>query len=186
MTHDLLSDVLIRPEAREDLDGIRRVNWLAFEGGPEAGMVDALRAADAVTLSMVAVIGAEVVGHVLATPVTVRTDHGEEPLVGLGPVAVLPEQQGRGIGTLLIETTLELLREARHAGVVVLGHPNYYPRFGFIPAGRWSLQWDHEAPDEAFMALELSPGLLTDITGVVRFRPELLAAGPEARGDRSL
>jgi len=175
MSDDLLSDVLIRPEAREDLDGIRRVNYLAFEGGPEAGMVDALRTADAVTLSMVAVMGDEVVGHVLVTPVTVRTEHGDESLVGLGPVAVLPEQQGRGIGTLLIETALESLREARHAGVVVVGHPGYYPRFGFIPAGRWGLQWDGEMPDEAFMALELSPGLLTGISGVVRIRPELLA-----------
>ncbi len=205
------SSVRIRLEKPDDVAGIRRANELAFEGCAEADLVDALRAAGAIILSMVAVIdpeashdeeaydagavaptwdggatlndiatGGEVVGHALFTPVTVVTGRGEVPLVGLGPVAVLPEQQSQGIGTMLIESCLEHLRKDDRAGVVVLGHPGYYPRFGFIPAVRWGLRWEEDAPEEAFMALELSPGRLGGISGVVRYRPEFLGMAREA------
>jgi putative acetyltransferase len=135
---------------------------------PTAG--GALRAIDSPTLR-----GADyrLVGHVLFTRVTVATDHGDEVgLLGLAPVAVLPSYQGQGVGTMLIEAGLEQLRAAGHPAVVVLGHPSYYPRFGFVPASRFGLRWEIDAPDEAFMAMELSVGALSGIRGVVRFRPE--------------
>ncbi|OFW62022.1 MAG: hypothetical protein A2133_09260 [Actinobacteria bacterium RBG_16_64_13] len=219
------SDLHVRLEEAGDLPSIRRINELAFQTSVEADIYEALRAAGAITLSMVAVVdaafigaepfggdanggagvstwggdggswgqgvvGGEVIGHALVTPVAVATEKGDESLFGLGPVAVLPSEQGRGIGTLLISACLEQLRESGRPGVVVLGHPGYYPRFGFIPASRWGLRLDIEVPDEAFMALELSPGRLAGISGVVRFRPEFTKAmtqeqaAPEAPGDR--
>jgi predicted N-acetyltransferase YhbS len=120
------------------------------------------------------VLGGEVVGHALVSPVKVITDHEDVPLLGLGPVAVLPEYQGQGVGTLLVETCLEHLRQSGHAGVVVVGDPAYYSRFGFIPAGRWGLRGELDTPEDAFMALELSPGKLAGISGIVRYRPEFI------------
>ena len=83
-----------------------------------------------------------------------------------------PSWQRRGVGFRLIDEALARLRDAGHRAIVVLGHPDYYPRFGFAPASRWGLRWEHPAPDEAFMALELVPGALAEHAGVVRFRPE--------------
>jgi putative acetyltransferase len=169
--------VTIWPEEPEDVTAVRHVNALAFDGPTEANIVDAVRAAGEAVLSMVAVDeSGRVVGHALFSPVTVAGGHGESTLLGLGPVSVLPPEQHNGIGTLLIDTCLERLRTGNHAGVVVLGHPHFYHRFGFIPASRWGLRWEADAPDENFMALELSAGLLTGIGGVVRYRPEFVEA----------
>jgi putative acetyltransferase len=93
-------------------------------------------------------------------------------LVGLAPVAVLPSRQGQGIGTMLVEAGLERLRAAGAPAVVVVGDPHYYPRFGFVPASGFGLRWEEDAPDEAVMALELSPGALAGVHGVLRFRSE--------------
>jgi putative acetyltransferase len=122
------------------------------------------------------VYGGEIAGHALVTPVTVSTDHGEVALLGLGPVAVLPAEQRRGIGSHLVKTCLEWLRAQGHAGIVAVGEPGYYQRLGFIPAGRWGLRWEVEVPNESFMALELSPGRLGGMAGVVRYRPEFAGA----------
>ena len=176
--------VRVRPEASDDRDDVRHVNVLAFGGTAEAGMVDALRSAGAVTLSLVAVAeadededgtvsGGEIVGHALVTPVTVETDHGQVPLLGLGPVAVVPAHRGQGIGTMLIEACLERARGEGHAGIVVTGRPEHYSRFGFIPAGRWGLRRQGDVLEEVFMALELIPGHLGGVHGEVRLRPEL-------------
>ncbi len=109
----------------------------------------------------------------LFTNVTVTTADGDEMgLLSLAPVGVLPSRQNEGIGTMLIEAGLEQLRAEGHPAVVVLGHPSYYPRFGFVPASSFGLRWEMDAPDEAFMALELSAGALAGVRGVVRFRPE--------------
>jgi putative acetyltransferase len=121
------------------------------------------------------VVGGRVIGHALISPVTVITNRGNVPLLGLGPVAVLPEFQGQGIGTLLVEACLEQLRESGFAGVVVVGDPAYYSRFGFITASRWGLKWEVAVPDDHFMVLELSPGKLAGIAGIVRYRPEFTA-----------
>ena len=179
----------LRPERPEDTAAIREVHRRAFGGEGEAGVVDEARAAGAAVLSMVAeeTDGAEglepdgpeagaaglVVAHILYTRVTVSAeDGGEISLLGLGPVAVLPSHQDQGIGTRLIEASLEHLRAEGHAAVVVVGLPGYYPRFGFIPGSHWGLRWEVDAPEGVFMAAELSPGSLAGVRGVVRFRPE--------------
>jgi putative acetyltransferase len=189
-------DACLRPEHQEDIEPIRHVNLMAFERAAEADLVDAIRRAGAVTLSAVTVLGAdrlgetktsatdqfklftgdvyggEVVGHILFTPVTVTTDKGEVPLLGLGPVAVIPASQREGLGTMMISGCLEYLRTRGHRGVVVVGEPDFYRRFGFIEAGRWGLRSEWGVPDENFMALALKPGVLGGLSGTVRYRSE--------------
>lgn len=168
----------IRAEGPDDVDAIRRVNELAFAGRAEADIVDALRAAGAIVLSLVALDESDrVIGHALVSPVTVETGEGETGLVGLEPVAVLPSDQERGVGTQLIEACLEKLRERGHAAVVVVGDSNYFSRFGFIAAERWDLHWAADAPEDVFMVLELAPGRLAGTRGTVRYRPEFAARG---------
>ncbi len=167
--------VRVRAESPQDEGAIRRVNELAFGGRGEAALVDALRKAGAVTLSLVAEVGGQVAGHVLFTPVAIEWSSGPLLAVGLGPMAVLPAQQGQGIGTRLVRAATRELAEDGHCAVVVLGHPPYYPRFGFQPASRFGLRWEHPCPEAAFMALELRPGALAGHAGVVRYRPEFSA-----------
>ena len=122
-----------------------------------------------VTLSLAAELDDAVVGHILFSPVSIEP---EGTAIGLAPMAVLPEHQRRGIGGRLVREGLELLRAAGHGAVVVLGHPEYYPRFGFTRANRFGLRCEFECRDEAFMALELSPGALANRAGLVRYLRE--------------
>ncbi|MBP0578878.1 N-acetyltransferase [Labrys sp. LIt4] len=124
----------IRPERADDIDTIRAMTRAAFEGKPyssqtEAAIVDGLRAAGALTLSLVAEEESGVVGHVAFSPVTI--DGAFRHWYGLGPVSVRPDRQKNGIGRALIETGLADLRRQEAQGCVVLGDPAYYGRFGF-------------------------------------------------------
>ena len=128
-------DVLIRDEAPGDADAIRAMTAAAFakaarSSGGEAGLVEALRTAGALTLSLVAVEIGAVIGHVAFSPV--RIDGAALGWFGLGPVSVRPDRQGAGVGASLIRTGLARLRANRAAGCVVLGAPDYYGRFGFV------------------------------------------------------
>ena len=155
---------IIRTEEPGDADGIRRVERAAFGREAEAELVDAVREMGAALLSLVAVEGGEIVGHALFTAVAVGSGAG----VGLGPLAVPPEHQGRGIGSALVREGLTKLRAAGHGAVIVVGEPRYYRRFGFVPASRFGVRWDRPVPDEVFMALELRGGALRE-GGVVRY-----------------
>ncbi len=168
----MTGEVEIRRERPEDRAQVRRVNELAFGQPNEADLIDALRSANAATLSMVAVREGKVVGHIIFSPVTVLSVSGDFPAVGLGPIAVLPDVQRCGVGATLVLASLGELSLAGHAIVVVLGHPEYYPRFGFVRASTHGIRWEQDAPDEAFMVLELTPGALAGRGGVVRYRPE--------------
>jgi putative acetyltransferase len=176
-------DIIIRPETPADLAGIRGVNQRAFPTPAEAALVDALRAAGAVTLSLVAAqqgdaeraggdLGDHVVGHILFSPVTITTAAGPRTAVGLAPMAVDPAWQRHGIGARLVQAGITRLGQAGHPAVVVLGHPDYYPRFGFARASSFGLRWEHPCADAAFMALALAPHALDGCAGVVRYRPE--------------
>jgi putative acetyltransferase len=167
----------IRPERPEDAPAVRRVNQLAFGGDVEARLVERLHAADAVILSLVAESDGELVGHLLCSPVEIDTPTGETlAAVGLGPMGVLPERQGRGIGSRLVREGLARLEREGHGAVVLVGHPGYYPRFGFQRASRFQLRCAFEIPDEAFMALELRREALAGSGGVVHYRPEFAEA----------
>ncbi len=169
--------VFVRPETPADVFAIRRVNERAFGRAQEADLVDALRRRDAVILSLVAVAGGEVVGHIEFTPVTLEDRRGKPEgsapdAVGLGPMAVLPEYQKRGIGSRLVREGLAVLRRGGRDAVVVLGHPGYYTRFGFAPSVRYGIRSEYDVPDEVFMVLELRPGALAHRHGVFHYDPE--------------
>jgi putative acetyltransferase len=164
--------VIIRQEKPEDLSAIRLVNEQAFEQPDEANLVDALREGGKVSLSLVAEQKKRVVGHILFSPVVIVSEGEQFPALGLAPMAVLPELQRQGIGSLLVKHGLNKCREAGHKCVIVLGHPDYYPRFGFVPASRYGIKCQFPAPDDAFMAIELEQGAFQGLSGTVKYQPE--------------
>ena len=164
--------VTVRNERPKDLAAIRSVNERAFGQPAEAELVAALRKRGQITLSLVAVQEGRVVGHILFSPVIIESAKGTCPAIGLGPMAVLPELQRQGIGSALIKTGLKECREAGHERVVVLGHAEYYPRFGFIPASQYGVRCEYDVPDEVFMALELRKGAYRGKVGTAKYQPE--------------
>lgn len=164
--------ISIRPERPEDASRIRHVNELAFGQPAEADLVERLRQACTDALSLVAEDDA-VVGHILFTPVVAESAGRQVIGMGLAPMAVLPDRQRQGIGSQLVRRSLEILRERGCPFVVVVGHPEYYPRFGFKPASTYGLasQWEG-VPDAAFMALVLDVHATAGISGVARYREE--------------
>lgn len=165
----------VRPETPADREAIRDVHRLSFPTVLEAQLVDALRAAGRLDISLVAEVEGEIVGHVAFSPVSVP---GATDGVGLGPVAVLPPFRRRGIAEQLIREGLAVWGQMNHGFVVVLGDPGYYGRFGFKPAGRWELR-DEYGGGEAFQALEFRPGAIPAGGGIVQYAPEF----PAAEGD---
>jgi putative acetyltransferase len=161
--------VQVRSERPADHDGIRRVNELAFEEPAEADLVDALRDTDAwlPELSLVAEESGDVVGHALFT--VARLDSGAEVL-SLGPMAVLPEHQRSGIGGALIRHGLERARTTDYPLVAVLGHADYYPRFGFEPASAYGISTPYDVADEFWMILPL-PAYDPSIRGEIVYPP---------------
>ena len=166
-----MTPVLVRREQTQDFDAVRVVNERAFGRPGEARIVDALRGlADAI--SLVAVFDHQVVGHILFTPVSIGDADAPLSATGLAPMAVLPEFQRRGIGSALVNAGLDACRAAGHDLAVVLGHPDFYPRFGFVVAADHQLSCEYPAPREAFMVVELRPGALRRARGLARYRPE--------------
>ena len=162
---------IIRLERPDDSSQIRRVNELAFGQPAEADIVDNLRRVCAESLSLVAEEDdAAIVGHILFTPVVVE---GLPPGMGLAPMAVRPDRQRQGIGSQLVRRGLQILREQGCPFVVVVGHPEYYPRFGFEPASKHGFlsQWEGMA-DAVFMVLVLDEHGMAGASGVARYRDE--------------
>ena len=162
----------IRPENPEDSFLIRQVNELAFGQPAEANLVEKLRQSGAETLSLVADDGA-VVGHILFTPVTIEHPGRQVRGMGLAPMAVRPDRQRQGIGSQLVRRGLDILRERRCPFVVVVGHPEYYPRFGFEPASKHGLVSPWKGiPDAAFMVVVLDVHAMAGVSGVAKYRDE--------------
>jgi len=160
--------LIIRKETPADRQAVFEVNAAAFETSSEADLVEALREQAQPAVSLVAELDGMVVGHILFSPVS--TKHCSAPLImGLGPMAVQPPRQNQGIGTALVHAGLDECRKLGARAVVVLGHPDYYPRFGFVPALRFGIRCEYVVPDEVFMVLELKPGGLSGVTGLVRY-----------------
>ncbi|BCG59326.1 GNAT family N-acetyltransferase [Paenibacillus sp. URB8-2] len=163
---------IIRPEQKEDILEISEVNNLAFKGEEEAKLVEAIRVSEFFVpeLSLVA-ISNEVIGHILFSIISIETDSGLVPTLGLAPLSVKPEFQNQGIGSALVKEGLKKCKELGFKHVVVLGHPNFYSRFGFIPSKTKGIKPPFQVPDEVFMVHELKNGSLDHITGTVKYPP---------------
>jgi putative acetyltransferase len=167
-------NALIRPEVQADLEAIRLVHRLAFGQDVEARLVDALRNGGYVRLSLVAAHDGLIVGHILFSQLQVVTLGGAIGALGLAPMAVLPDYQRHGIGSALVRRGLELCRDAGHQFVIVLGHPEFYSRFGFSPTLSRPLHSPYSGLGEAWMALELVPGALNSVAGEVEYPPPFM------------
>jgi putative acetyltransferase len=177
----MIANLIIRSETEKDHTAITRVNDLAF-GRPEEGrLVEKLRELDEFDpeLSLVAELNGKIIGHALFTPVKITSSPlGQEAFSGmgtslsLGPIAVIPEYQNLGIGGQLIETGHRVALGHGFTSVILLGHPGYYPRFGYQPADRWGLTNPWNISGEPWMAIELVEGALTGKAGLVVY-PEV-------------
>ena len=156
----------IRFEQINDIEQIKNVHLIAFETDTEANIVDALRNAGVELISLVAEKHGEIIGHIVFSPVTLD---GVTKIMGLAPMAVLPNLQRKGVGSKLINKGMKACEKAGYEAVVVLGHPAYYPRFGFEPSINFRIKSEYEVPPEVFMVKELKKGALKDKTGTVTY-----------------
>jgi putative acetyltransferase len=164
--------IKIRDEQPGDGAAIREVNRQAFDRDQESRIVDALRDHGGSLLSLVAVTEGAVVGHIMFSPLTVGSAVG----AALGPMAVLPTYQRQGIGSQLVELGVERLRSSGCSFIVVIGHPEFYPRFGFQRAGIHGLTCEWDVPAEAFMVTVLNPEVSGRLAGLARYRAEFSTA----------
>jgi len=168
-TIDRMSSATIRAETAADCDAVREVNRLAFGQEAEGRLVDRLRADGYVRVSLVAELDGRVVGHILFSDLTIITATEKIPAAALAPMAVIPDVQRKGIGSALVRTGLEACRMEGIRAVLVLGHLEFYPRFGF--SAQLAQQIDSPYAGDHFMALELTPGALADVRGRVTYPP---------------
>ena len=157
-----------RTEEIRDRSAVHRLNIAAFGSPAEADLIDALRDQAGPVISLVAEEDGVIVGHIFFSPVTLDGHTGLQ-LMGLAPMAVAPERQRTGIGSALVRAGLDACRAQGIGAVVVLGHADYYPRFGFLPASRFSIRSEYDVPEGVFMIQELTPGYLRGASGVVRY-----------------
>ena len=163
----------LRNEKPGDAAGIRQVHTSAFPTAAEAALVDALRGSGIDCISLVAELPLEgIVGHILFTPVELSENPEHRLIYGLAPMAVVPRHQGEGIGSTLVRRGLEQCRDAGIDALVVLGHPEFYPRFGFVPSVSAGIKTTYDVPDEVFMVRELVEGSLKRAYGVIKYAPQ--------------
>ena len=161
--------VIIRAEQPEDVEEIRQINRKAFGAEAEANLVDALRASGIPCISLVAEDGNRLIGYILFSPVTLDGDTTGVALTGLAPMAVLPDWQNKGVGSTLVEEGLRLCKQAGYTAVVVLGHPEFYPRFGFVPSEYFGITSEYDVPADVFMIREFHDGALDGCGGIIRY-----------------
>ena len=159
----------IREERSDDVPAVRHLNRRAFGQDQESNIVDALRANAAALLSLVATLNGQVVGHIMYSPLSID---GKFEGAALGPMAVLPQCQREGIGTKLIEAGNRKLKDDGCPFIIVVGHADYYPRFGFKPASEHGIKCEWDVPDNVFMLLVLDQAKMAGVAGLAKYRPE--------------
>ncbi len=169
-----MPEISIDPESPQHYDAIFRVNVAAFPTTAEADLVGQLRdAVDSASFfeSRLATADGEVVGHALWTGVRVQDGDGycHGRFAALGPVAVVPEFQRQGVGSALINAGQDACFRDGIDAVFVLGHPSYYPRFGFLKAADYALRFPADVPADAFMVATRQRDSLDGVRGVVRY-----------------
>lgn len=169
-------EFIIREEMDADREAIFQVNHQAFESRTEALLVDLLRERGKSVISLVAQADGKIIGHILFSTVSIEPEYENWHALGLAPLAVLPEYQRQGIGKALVMTGLDRCRELGIDLVFVLGHPAYYPGFGFSRASDYGFTNEYQA-EEAFMVMELKPGALDQFAGLVKYAPEFTEIG---------
>jgi putative acetyltransferase len=164
----------VRPETRKDNTKITEINDLAFGQKNEGTLVEKLRKTKRFIpgLSLVAEVDGEVVGHILFYPILIDAGKVKFESLALAPMSVHPEFQKRGIGSRMVKEGIKSAKEHGFSSVIVLGHPEYYPRFGFGPASRWDIHAPFDVPVEAFLAIELEKSSLSGVSGVVEYPQE--------------
>jgi putative acetyltransferase len=162
--------MVIRAEEERDWPAVHAVNASAFATSTEARLVAMLRERAQPLISLVAENNGEIVGHIIFSPV-VLSGHGHLKILGLGPMAVLPKHQRKGIGAALVRAGLEQSKQLGFGAVVLVGHPDYYPRFGFRTVSHFDIACEFEVPKETFMVLELESGFLAGVSGTIRYHP---------------
>lgn len=174
----IIMDILIRHERKNDYDKIRKINDLAFGQENEGKMIDALRKTSDYNylLSLIAESENKIMGHILFYPIKIKNKREEFTVLSLAPMAVHPEYQNKGIGRKLVERGIDIARENGYSAVIVVGHPKYYPRFGFTPASNWGIQLPFDVPDETFLALEIKENALKNCSGNVEYPKEFYDA----------
>lgn len=172
---------LIRQETNADFDGVYEVVKKAFQNAAhtthdEQNLVVRLRNSTAFIpeLSLVAVVNDKIVGHILFTKIKIQGDKNEYTSLELAPISILPEMQRKGIGGKLILEGHKIALGLGFNSVLLVGYPEYYPRFGYVPASRFGITAPFDVPDEAFMACELIATALSDTKGVVEYPNEFL------------
>lgn len=162
-------EIEIRDERPDDMPAIRSLNEQAFGQAQEANIIDALRENGAVILSLVATLDSQVVGHIMYSPIVIAGTIGGAVL---GPMSVLPQYQSQGIGSLLVSAGNDRLKQAGCPYIIVLGHTEYYPRFGFKPASQFGVTCEWEVPDDVFMLLALDRNRMQNVSGMAQYRSE--------------
>jgi predicted N-acetyltransferase YhbS len=171
-------NITIRSESKNDYNQIRKINDLAFGQENEGKLIDSLREKSDFSnlLSIVAETNDEIVGHILFYPIKIKNDDLEHTILSLAPMAVQTEYQNKGIESRLVKKGLEIAKELGFAAVIVVGHPKYYPRFGFRSAKNWNLKLPFDVPEDVFLALELKENALKNISVIVNFPKEYFDA----------
>jgi putative acetyltransferase len=164
--------VVVRQELESDQPAVRQINEMAFGQPDEADLVDSLRRHAHPYISLVAVEREIVVGHIFFSPVIIESPDRKFFAMGLAPMAVSPTRQRRGIGSLLVREGLKECLRMGYQVVVVLGHADYYPRFGFVRAKGKGILCEYDVPEDLFMVAELIPGALSGISGLAKYHPE--------------
>jgi putative acetyltransferase len=160
----------IRQEDSHDFSAVYKVNSSAFATSAEAQLVDTLRNEAHPVISLVADENGQIIGHIMFSPVTLSGNPGLK-IMGLGPMAVIPTQQGKGIGSALVKAGLDKCHAHGYGAVVVLGHTWFYPRFGFRPSTQYGIRSEYDVPDDVFMIVELQKGYLQGSTGTIQYHP---------------
>ena len=162
----------IRQETPQDFQTVYEINHLAFEQEGESQLIEKIRKGETFVqeLSLVAEQDDKVIGHILFSKIKIIGEQSS-PSLALAPMSVHPDFQNKGIGSQLVTTGLQIAKNLNFEHVIVLGHKNFYPKFGFQNATNWNIRCPFEVPDDHFMAIELVEGSLKNKSGLVKYPP---------------